>query len=61
MTAKETRKPEQDLREKVEEGIRAWTSQHLMNTPFSQDTAAWNHLHRAKVHLSDFICKELTK
>lgn len=40
---------------KVEGAVEKWLAEHLRNTPFSQDTAAWNVLQKALPHLAPAI------
>lgn len=43
----------------VNKGVEAWVDQHLRNTDFSRDTAAWNVLQGALPHLAPMITEEI--
>ena len=43
----------------IEEVVQKWKTNNLMNSVFSQDTPAWNHLNECLPALIDDIMKEI--
>lgn len=52
-------KAESPLDVAIRVGVENWLAKHLRNTPFSQDTGAWNVLQNALPHLAPCITQEV--
>lgn len=48
-----------DLTQRIERAIEAWTSAHLHNSPFSRVTEAWNHFRAGIPVLIEKIKQEM--
>lgn len=46
---------------KIQAAVDRWTSEHLRNSPFSQNTEAWNHFQLGLPALIKGIVKEVVQ
>lgn len=49
------------LEDKIQAAVDRWTNEHLHNSPFSQNTEAWNHFQLGLPALIKGIVKEVVQ